>query len=374
MDSTLQKVKKGVFHSLKITKKEQLTKSTFSLELEIPEDLKGNFAYQSGQYVTLCYTHQGELYFNDYSMTGLSLEPTLNLAIKVNDPLSSTQSLDQNYPVGSTLEVSEPKGRFTLESKPHEFRTIVAFASGIGITPILSHFKFLLKSEPRTRLFLFYGNRTRKEVAFKEEIETLKAAHRDRFEVHYFYSREKIGNGFVEGRIDAKKVHLIINQIMMIDDTDEESTLWDAVDHVLICGKGEMIKSIARACYENGIPKKQIHFELFEEFNDDIYPVEVQLPHISPVHVKFLYNGQWHQTQLESNKNKLLQSLSVQKFSLPFSCKSGICGSCQCKLVEGEVELLENEYLTQSEEDRGQILACMSYALNETIVLDFDQV
>jgi ring-1,2-phenylacetyl-CoA epoxidase subunit PaaE len=41
-----------------------------------------------------------------------------------------------------------------------------------------------------------------------------------------------------------------------LDDTDEESTIWDAVDEVLICGKGEMIKTLANACYHHGIPKK----------------------------------------------------------------------------------------------------------------------
>lgn len=363
-----------MFHPLKITKKQQLTKSTFSLELEIPKELRSNFEFLAGQYVTLEYEHKGEKYLNDYSMTGVSGEAFLSLGIKVNDQESSTSSLIEQHPVGSFLEVSEPKGRFTIVSKPHEFRTIVGFAAGIGITPILSHFKTILKTEPRTRLFLFYGNKTREDVAFKEEIDALVEQNKERFSVHYFYSREKLGNAFLEGRLDAKKVHLIINQVMMIDDTDEESTLWDAVDHVLICGKGDMIKSIARACFENGIPKKQIHFELFESYNEDIYPVEVTLPQISPVQVHFLYNGEWHETQLESNKNKLLQSLSVQGFELPFSCKSGICGSCQCKLVQGEVELLENEYLTKSEEAKGQILACMSYALKEKIVLDFDQL
>ena len=148
----------------------------------------------------------------------------------------------------------------------------------------------------------------------------------------------------------------------MIDDTDEEATLWDSVDEVLICGKGEMIKSIANACYENGIPKKNIHFELFEEFNDDIYPVEVDFPLVENIEVEFTYNGETYKTTLKDNRDKLLQSLSIQKFTVPFSCKSGICGSCQCRLVEGEVELLENEYLTEREEEKGNILACMSFA------------
>lgn len=374
MESTYSKAPKEPFHLLKITKKEELTKTTFSLELEIPEELKGVFSYQAGQYVSLNYLHEGKDFYNDYSMTGVSNASSLSLGIKVNSEQSSTKSLLDTYQVGDRLRVSLPKGRFTIPIKPHEFRTVVGFAAGIGITPILSHFKTLLEQEPRTRLFLFYGNKNREEVAYKEELDRLVEEYKERLEVYYFYSRESIGNAFMEGRLDEKKVDLIINQIMMLDDTDEEATLWDSVDHVLICGKGEMIRSIARACYAHGIPKKNIHFELFQEFNEDIYPVEVSLPHVEDIEVKFLYNGKWQETRLKNNQFKLLQSLSELDFSLPFSCKSGICGSCQCKLLEGKVELLENEYLTEGEKEKGNILACMSFALENKIVLDFDHL
>jgi len=171
-----------------------------------------------------------------------------------------------------------------------------------------------------------------------------------------------------------KKLNLIINQILHLDDTDEESTIWDAVDEVLICGKGEMIKTLANACYHHGIPKKNIHFELFEEFNDDIYPIEKEFPLIENVEVDFKMFGKEYHAELPDNKDKILQQLLTQKFSVPYSCKSGICGSCECYLEEGEVELLENEYLTEKEEAQGKILACMSIAKTKKIKLNFDLI
>jgi ring-1,2-phenylacetyl-CoA epoxidase subunit PaaE len=50
--------------------------------------------------------------------------------------------------------------------------------------------------------------------------------------------RKKLQISFSMAELDEKKLHLIINQILHLDDTDEESTIWDAVDEVLICGKG----------------------------------------------------------------------------------------------------------------------------------------
>lgn len=372
MEQQIYKGKLTQFHWLKITKKEELTKNTFSLEFEIPENLKENFDFEAGQFVSIKFQSHGEDIINDYSMTSAPFEKKISLGIKVNSPDGATSQLFENYNVGDNLLVSEPSGRFTLISKPHEFRTIVGFAAGIGITPILSHFKNILHNEPRTRMFLFFGNKSSEDLIYRNQLDRLAKTCGDRLQIFYFFSREKTTNSFFHGRLDDKKLALIINQILHLDDTDEESTIWDAVDEVLICGKGDMIKTLANACYHHGIPKKNIHFELFEEFNDDIYPVEKDFPLIENVELEFRMLGKDFQTKLPNNEEKLLQQLLIQKFPVPYSCKSGICGSCECILEEGEVELLENEYLTEKEEERGHILACMSIAKSKKIKLNFD--
>jgi len=372
MEQQIYKGKLTQFHWLKIAKKEELTKNTFSLEFEIPENLKENFQFEAGQFVSVKFQSNGEDVINDYSMTSAPYEKKIVLGIKVNSPDGATSQLFKNYNVGDQLLVSEPSGRFTLISKPSEFRTIVGFAAGIGITPILSHFKNILHSEPRTRMFLFFSNKTREDLIYREQLDNLARTCGERLQIFYFYSQEKTSNSFFHGRLDDKKLNLIINQILHLDDTDEESTIWDAVDEVLICGKGDMIKTLANACYHHGIPKKNIHFELFEEYNNDIYPVEKEFPLIENVDVEFKMLGKEYHTELPDNKEKILQQLLIQKFSVPYSCKSGICGSCECILEEGEVDLLENEYLTEKEEEKGHILACMSIAKSKKIKLNFD--
>ena len=374
MENLLSKARQIEFHPLKLAKKQELTKTTFALEFEIPSELSSQYQFEAGQYVTLQSFNNENPVKKDFSMTSAPYEGKITLGIKINSEESFANSLFRDLEIGDTINVSEPRGRFTIVSKPHEFRTIIGFAGGIGITPILSHFKNILHTEPRTRLFLFYGNKTKKEVAFKNELEELVKQYPDRLEIHYIYSQEKVGNGLFEGRLNAKKVALIINQILQLDDTDEESTIWDAVDEVLICGKGEMIKSIANACYQHGIQKKNIHFELFEEFNEDIYPVEKEFPLIENIEVGFKLFNKEYETTLNNNKMRLLQQLLIQKFPVPYSCKSGICGSCECILEEGEVELLENEYLTKKEEAAGKILACMSVVLSKNIKVNFDLI
>ncbi|WP_312077446.1 2Fe-2S iron-sulfur cluster-binding protein [Chryseobacterium sp.] len=372
MKQQIYKGKPTEFHPLKIAKKQDLTKNSFSLEFEIPDELSELFSFEAGQFVSVLFEFNGENLINDYSMTSAPFEKKISLGIKINSEHSSASKLYQKYYEGDFLYVSKPSGRFTLISKPSEFRTIVGFAAGIGITPILSHFKNILHNEPRTRLFLFYGNKISQDLVYKNELNNLVKIYGERLQVFYFFSQEKTANHFFHGRLDEKKLSLIINQILHLDDTDEESTIWDAVDEVLICGKGEMIKSLANACYHHGIPKNNIHFELFEEFNDDIYPIEKEFPLIENIEVDFQILGKNFKTELSDNREKILQQLLMQNFPVPYSCKSGICGSCECFLEDGEVELLENEYLTEKEEAQGKILACMSIAKTKKIKLNFD--
>lgn len=352
---------------------QQLTKTSFALQFEVPSSLREKFIFEAGQYVGLRFIHEGRQVINDYSFTSAPHEGTLEIAVRFHPDFGSSKSLSEICSTGSFLEVSEPKGRFTLVTKPHEFRTIVGFAAGIGITPIFSHIKNLLFTEPRTRIFLFYGNKNPSETVFRKELDQLALDSGGRFQIHYFFTQDESVKGFFAGRIDRHKVKLIINQILNYDDTDEESTIWDAVDEVLICGSGPFIKELANASFENGIPKRNIHFELFEEFNEDIYPMEVEFPLIENVTVKYVLDGSDYTTVLENNSAKILQSLLELGMPVPFSCKSGICGSCICTLKKGDVELLENEYLTESEERSGKILACMSFALDKNIELDFDE-
>lgn len=372
MEQKIYKSRLTNFYLLKIIKKKDLTKNTFSLELEIPDNLQDKFCFEAGQFVSLKFTFNNEEVINDYSITSAPYEKKITLGIKVNSKESSTFGLYKDFNVGDFVYVSEPSGRFTMSSKPHEFRTIIGFASGIGITPILSHFKNILHNEARTRMFLFIGNKTSENIAFKDELDELVKKYNDRLHIYYFYSQEKPEDQLFYGRLDAQKLNLIINQILHLDDTDEEATIWDAVDEVLICGKGEMIKTLANACYHHGIPKKNIHFELFEEFNDDIYPIEKDFPFVENIKVDFTMLNKNYEAVLPNNKERILQGLLMQKLPVPYSCKSGICGTCECILEEGEVELLENEYLTKNEEAEGKILACMSIVKSKNIKLNFD--
>jgi ring-1,2-phenylacetyl-CoA epoxidase subunit PaaE len=104
--------------------------------------------------------------------------------------------------------------------------------------------------------FFFYGNKSYEDIVLKQELEDLQKQNVGRFQVYYFLSQELVKDKLFQGRLDERKISLIINQILHLDEEDEESTIWDSTDKVLICGPGAMIKSVANACYNHGIPKR----------------------------------------------------------------------------------------------------------------------
>ena len=57
----------------------------------------------------------------------------------------------------------------------------------------------------------------------------------------------------------------------------------------------------------------------------------------------------------------------------PFACKAGVCSTCKCKVIEGEVEMVANHALEDYEVEQGFVLSCQSFALTQKVIVDYDQ-
>src|SRR5258708_40235990 len=95
---------------------------------------------------------------------------------KVDGGAFSSWAADQ-LKAGDELDVRTPTGRFGIAHAPEQARAYAGFAAGSGITPILAIMKGGLAREPKSRYFLFYGNRSAPGMLLREALEKLK----DRF-------------------------------------------------------------------------------------------------------------------------------------------------------------------------------------------------
>ena len=69
----------------------------------------------------------------------------------------------------------------------------------------------------------------------------------------------------------------------------------------------------------------------------------------------------------------ILDAASAAGMEVPYSCTSGVCGTCRAKVIEGEVRMERNFALDKKEVANGFILTCQAHPLTERVVLSFDE-
>jgi len=290
----------------------------------------------------------------------------LRVAIKRVDEGIFSSWANHQLQAGQMLEVMPPAGNFTVEFDAQNRRQYVAFAVGSGITPVFSLVKSALSAEPHSRFTLFFGNRASSAVLFREEIEDLKNSYMERFSLVYIMSRETQDIELFNGRLDGAKVDQLMTDWMSPDD----------VDYAFVCGPQAMTEDVIQHLEARGIPKHRIKFELFGAPKG---PRALRSGEAAPkapgsqCHVTVVQDGHSRSFIIEKNKDSVLDAALAQGIELPYSCKGGVCSTCRCKVIEGEVDMDANFALEDYEVARGFVLSCQSYPVSDRLVLDYDQ-
>ena len=353
------------FQKLTVADIKRETADCVSIALAVPEDLKEIFQYKQGQYITVRTIIDGEDVRRSYSICSSPLDNELRVAVKkVVGGIFSTYANEQ-LQKGDVLEVMPPLGKFFTELNPGQSKKYVGFASGSGITPLLSIIKTTLRTEPTSEFTLVYGNRNRHSIIFKEELEGLKNLYMNRFRVIYILSREKTDSAINFGRIDADKCGALCEKTINIETTDA----------FFLCGPEDMIFSVKDQLEQLGVDKKKIHFELFTTAGTKRSSVmshesSVKAEVKSKITIKL--DGVSFDFDLGFEGEAILDAALKNGADLPYACKGGVCCTCRAKLVEGEVDMDVNYGLEPEEIEQGFILTCQSHPRTEKVVVDFD--
>ncbi len=353
------------FHEVKIKEVHKETKDTVVLTFEIPEHLNRNFSFIQGQHLTLRKQIDGEDVRRSYSLCTSPLEKIWKVAIKqIPGGVFSTYA-NNELQAGDTMDIMEPSGNFYVEVDPETSKNYIAFAAGSGITPMLSIIKTHLESEPDATFKLFYLNRTTKSIIFKEEIENLKNIYFGRFQVFHFLTKEKRDIPFLNGRFDSEKLQILTKTFIDVEDTA----------HCFICGPQEMIFLIRDELKAAGLAEEKIHYELF--FSGNTAAVDTRVAalleqQIEGTDVTIIDGGKEFHFIMEKEYDNVLDGALAAGADLPYACKGGVCSTCKCKVVEGQLEMKINYALEQDELDKNIVLSCQAIPTTEKIVVDFD--
>jgi ring-1,2-phenylacetyl-CoA epoxidase subunit PaaE len=356
------------FHTLKVADVRRETPDAVSIAFAVPPELADDYRFSPGQHLTLRRECDGQDVRRSYSICAGLDDRELRVAVKkVEGGVFSTLCNEIIRP-GDMIEVMTPQGRFGVMPDAGAARNYLAIAAGSGITPILSLLRSVLMREPDSRFMLIYGNRTAKDILFKEALEDLKDRFLGRLVVHHVLSREQQEIELFNGRIDADKIEMLLKSFAPAS----------RIDHAFLCGPGAMIEDAKATLKRLGTPAGHVHIEYFSTDGIPAAPRRAAAGAAgaaeTPVaHVRITLHGSAYDIPMLDGET-VIDAGERLGIEMPYSCRGGMCCTCRAKLVSGEVEMALNYSLEPWEKEAGYVLTCQARPLTREIVVDYDEV
>jgi ferredoxin-NADP reductase len=220
---------------------------------------------------------------------------------------------------GTVLEVEEPANHFRLDAAP----SYLFIAGGIGITPIMA----MIASLPERRDWrLWYLGRSRATMAFLAD---LLALYPGRIAV---YARDEH-----QTRADVAGV----------------VAAWDG--EVYSCGPVSLTDAVAAA----GLPGR-VHVEHFAPVIHDALPA-------TPLVVEC--NDSRTTVDVAADQS-VLDALEAAGLPVLASCRRGVCGSCEVRVLDGRPEHLDSVLPPDEADELGVMYPCVSRSHDSRLVLD----
>lgn len=354
-----------MFFPLQIKNIKKQTLESVSIEFLIPNELKSTFSFQPGQYVNIKALIDGKEVQRSYSICAAPSSGIIEVGIKqITNGVFSTYA-NQVLKIGDQLEVSEPKGTFTIDPDPSNKKEYSFFAAGSGITPILSMITTVLEQETDSKINLFFGNKSPEKTMFKDVLETLSKNHPNRLNIFSFFSETAPSDATFKGRISADKIKTLGKGKFL----KKSKVNFGLSKGFYLCGPEEMINEISSVLKkEFNVFPDQIHFELFFK---NVEKKGETVSSSSTNKVIATLDGQEITFEVKENQTILEAGISAG-YDLPFSCQGGLCCACQCAVISGETEMGQVVGLSEDEIAAGFRLACQTEAKSEEVKISFD--
>lgn len=350
----------STFHSLTITAIDQLTPEAVALTFGVPQELSATFSFVAGQYITLKANVNGQEVRRAYSISSAPASGQIRVGIKKVPNGTFSVYANETLKVGDVLEVLPPEGRFVYQVQANTTANVAAFASGSGITPIMSIAQSVLATNDSNTFLLVYGNKSPEQSMYLQELKALQEQYPNRFMIQWVFSQSNEPNALF-GRIDQSVVNKLLKN-------NFSTTNFDAF---YLCGPEQMIQTVADTLKTNGIAEDHIFFELFTTASTAT-PTTANVQD-GQTTITVVLDDEEHSFAMDQ-KEFVLDAILKKDLDPPYSCQGGVCSSCIAQVVEGKAVMAKNQILTDSEVAEGLILTCQAHAQTPTLKIDFDDV
>jgi ring-1,2-phenylacetyl-CoA epoxidase subunit PaaE len=357
------------FNRLTIRDIRRETADAISIAFDVPPALREAYRFREGQFLTLRHTLAGEELRRSYSICSgvpdYAQYGELRIGIKRLQGGRFSSWAHETLKVGMSLDVMTPDGRFNTPLDPTRARHFVGFASGSGITPMLSLIRTVLATEPGSRFSLVCGNRSVASIMFLETLAGLKNLSMDRLRLVHVLSGEPQEIELFSGRLDRDRCRALLETVLCDDPIDE----------AFICGPAPMMDGAEAALRAHGVPAEHIHTERFG--TPAVAPVAplrtTAVDSDACARVTIVVDGMQRTLQVPFDGPALLDAGLAVGAPLPYACKGGVCCTCRARVLEGEVRMDRNFTLEPQEIAQGFVLTCQAHPVSDRVVVSFDE-
>ncbi len=314
-------------------------------------------SYRAGQYITLVLSLNGKEVRRPYS---LSSSPALNeqpyITVKQIENGEVSRYLHNYLQVGDQLSFLEPNGRFCLpQNTPNE---LVFLAAGSGISPIIGLIKEALNTS-NANIHLLYSNKNKAATIFYEELVTLQEQYPERLSISWFFSDSKF---LLKARLSRIALEEYVKEKL--------PNLKDVAFYT--CGPFVYMEMVFITLLTLGVTPEQLYKETFttleEDDDDEGSLLDDETKNYVDSNVTIISSKQTYHIQVKANET-ILQAALKQQVPLSYSCMRGMCSSCVCSIEAGEVNMYNNQILTDREVKEGRVLICTAKTLTPNVTI-----
>jgi ferredoxin-NADP reductase/MOSC domain-containing protein YiiM/ferredoxin len=319
------------FRPLRVARIDRESVNVVSLSLE-PTDGPSLPAALPGQFLVLRLRTApgGPMLLRNYSMSGMPGAGAYRVSVKCEVHGAVSSFVNSHVHPGDILEVSAPRGGFTL--KPGD-APIVFLSAGIGATPVLAMLHSLSSAASPRQVWWIYGAHNRAEHPFaKESHDLLQALVNSRSHIVYSKpdSEDKLGVDYDSvGHVDTP----LLDRLGVTREAD-----------FYLCGPPAFLRDLATGLKTWGADSPRIHTEVFGP-EEQVTPGIARSTH-PPVHAPVGQPGTGPQVSFirsgltvpwDSRFSSLLELAEACDVPVRWSCRTGVCHTCECALIGGAV-------------------------------------
>ena len=320
--------------SLKLASIERQTGDTVTLKFPLSGSQR--LRAKPGQFLTFDWVVDGKRLPRSYSISSSPLRTDyVEVTVKQQGAVSSF--LNRDAKVGLKVEAHGPFGQFYFDEGQH--RSIVLFAGGSGITPMMAMLRYIEETAADTEIAMFYAVRTENDVIFREEIDRLKT-RLPRFHCTMIASSPGPDWTGPRGRVNRALIEEHLGEI-------GQRTFF-------LCGPAGFMAGVKEILMSLGVRAEQIRQERFTIGTPD--PARAAA---SSYPVEFARSGGKYEC---SSADSLLTFAESHGIDIPSSCRVGQCGTCATRVLSGEVEMETEEGLDPALRTQGYRLLCVGRA------------